>query len=127
MQIDFDAWLGRTRPIEVATPLYESTETVLSFTVRTAEDYSTVKTLATQDISFTAKDQDGTEVIAKTACTITDGDNGICQATIAASVLAAMGGKECIGELDIRESGAEGDITDRVLFNFSILNVFETE
>ena len=117
--IAFEAWLDRTTPIEVATPVYQSTTTTINFTVLTAA--RAAKSLVGKTVKFAGRTVDDGVTLFDRVCTVTSAAGGLCSAALTAANLANAG--EYIGQLSVLEPGSPDTAEERVQFRFRVVEV----
>jgi len=117
MNIAVEAWMDRTRPIEVATPIYQHTATTITFTVLQAS--RTALNLTGYVGKFSLMPVDTETILVDKAITIVTAASGVCTVALTAANLSLS--KECIGELRLWSAGVTtGDVSHRVQFRFYI-------
>lgn len=117
--VDFEAWLDRTAPIIIGTPIYQDTVTQIDFIVLDIDRVA--KNLTDFAFKFSAKAVDGGgTALFDVVCTATILANGTIKASLSVANLATAA--ECLGELRLFSGGNNtGDVTDRIQFRFDIV------
>lgn len=117
-EVSFEAWQDRVTPIEVATPVFQSTVTNINFTVLTAA--RAAKDLTGYAAQFAANRVSDDSELFDAACSLVVAASGTCKAALTAVNLASAG--EILGELRLYSGGDPlGDCTDRIQFRFNIV------
>ena len=114
MNAAWEAWLDRTKPIEISTPLYQYTTTTITFTVLDADRDAVDLTGYIGKFSIFPVDTE-TELLDKSV-TIADVENGQCTVILYGDEdLTAS--KEALAELRLWSSGNTSDpVTHRIQF-----------
>lgn len=118
MNASWEAWLDRTKPIEIATPLYQYTTTTLTFSVIDA-DRNAID-ITNYVGKFAVVPIDTEETMIDKAVTITDGDDGECTVVLYGTI-DMDSSKEALAELRLWSSGNTTDpVTHRIHFRCTI-------
>ncbi len=124
---NWEAWIGLSDPTVISRPLFKSTETKIIFTIIEGEERTPVN-IENNVITFSARQIHNKVALSDpVTCSVTDHENGICEADLSADDLAIdeANGKDCYGEINIR-SGEGQPIKDRVTFRFVVEDTIET-